>query len=82
VTRFLGNGFISEAVAALSEYALEALQANRVFLTMDERNFASRRLAERVGFEYEGTLRNDRGSVGGGLRNSRIYSMIGRGEVE
>jgi len=64
VTRFLGNGFISEAVAALSEYALEALQANRVFLTMDERNFASRRLAERVGFEYEGTLRNDRGSVG------------------
>ncbi|KPY82399.1 GNAT family protein [Pseudomonas syringae pv. tagetis] len=76
-TQYLGKGLIREGVAALVSYAIEHLLARRVFLTMDERNLASRRLAERVGFEYEGTLRQDRTSVEGGLRNTRIYSVIG-----
>ncbi|HWX03201.1 GNAT family protein [Collimonas sp.] len=75
-TQYLGKGLISEGVAALAQYAIENLQANRVFLSMDERNFASRRLAERVGFEFEGTLRQDRKNLQGSLRNTRIYSVI------
>ncbi|WP_116816957.1 GNAT family N-acetyltransferase [Pseudomonas syringae] len=76
-TQYLGAGLISEGVAALVSYALDNLMANRVFLTMDERNLASQRLAERVGFKYEGTLRHDRMSIQGGLRNTRVYSIIG-----
>ncbi len=76
-TQYLGAGLISEGVAALVSYALDNLMANRVFLTMDERNLASQRLAERVGFEYEGTLRQDHMSIQGGLRNTRVYSIIG-----
>ncbi|MQR02589.1 GNAT family N-acetyltransferase [Glaciimonas soli] len=75
-TRYLGNGLISEAVKALMQYAMENLHASRVFLTMDERNLASRRLAERVGFEIEGTLRQDRRNIQGNLRNTRVYSVI------
>jgi|UPI00034B4CFB RimJ/RimL family protein N-acetyltransferase len=44
---------------------------------MQGRYKASQRLAERVGFEYEGTLRQDRMSIQGGLRNTRVYSIIG-----
>ncbi|EGH34394.1 GCN5-related N-acetyltransferase, partial [Pseudomonas syringae pv. japonica str. M301072] len=68
-TQYLGAGLISEGVAALVSYALDNLMANRVFLTMDERNLASQRLAERVG--------HDRMSIQGGLRNTRVYSIIG-----
>lgn len=75
-TQYLGKGLVSEGVSALVCYAMESLHANRVFLTMDERNLASQRLAERIGFEYEGTLRHDRKNVDGGLRNTRVYSII------
>ena len=75
-TRFAGRGLITEGVAALSEYALNYLNASRVFLTTDEMNIASWRLAERAGFELEGTLRNDRRNLSGGFRNTRVYSRV------
>ena len=75
-SRFLGKGFITEGVAALTEYALQQLGANRVFLTTDELNMASWRLAERAGFQLEGTLRNDRLNIQGQLRNTRVYSRV------
>ncbi|MFH7428971.1 GNAT family N-acetyltransferase, partial [Pseudomonas syringae group genomosp. 7] len=53
-TQYLGKGLIREGFAALVSYAIEHILARREFLTMDERNLASRRLADRVGFEYEG----------------------------
>jgi RimJ/RimL family protein N-acetyltransferase len=74
---FAGRGLITEGVAALSDYALDCLGASRVFLTTDELNIASWRLAERAGFELEGVLRNERRNLSGGLRNTRVYSRIG-----
>jgi hypothetical protein len=50
------------------------LSANRVFLTTDEKNLASRRLAERAGFELEGTLRLDRRDLEGRLRLNLVKS--------
>lgn len=73
---FLGQGFITEGVAALTEYALQQLGASRVFLTTDELNRASWRLAERAGFQLEGTLRHDRLNIQGQLRNTRVYSRV------
>lgn len=75
-TSFCGRGLITEGVTALSEYALNHLCASRVFLTTDELNTASWRLAERAGFEFEGSLRNERRNLQGTLRNTRIYSKI------
>lgn len=73
---FLGQGFITEGVAALTEYALQQLGASRVFLTTDELNRASWRLAERAGFQLEGTLRHDRLNIHGQLRNTRVYARV------
>ena len=75
-SRFAGAGLITEGVRALARHAMETLAANRVFLTTDERNLRSRRLAERSGFEYEGTLRKDRLALDGQLRNTRVYAIV------
>lgn len=69
-----GNGFVGEAVRALVDYAFASLGAMRVELVTDEENTASRRVAERCGFQLEGTLRNERRSPAGDLRNTCIYA--------
>ena len=74
--RFAGSGLVTEGVRALARHAIDVLGANRVFLTTDERNVRSRRVAERAGFEYEGTLRKDRLDLEGRLRNTRVYAIV------
>ena len=79
-TAYRGRGLITEGVRALAEHALRELAASRVFLTTDERNIASRRLAERAGFELEGTLRNERLDLDGKFRNTCVFSRVHRPE--
>lgn len=71
-----GQGLMTEGVRALAGYALEQLGASRVYLTVDNKNTASCRLAERCGFQLEGILRNERLNLQGGLRDTRVYSRI------
>ena len=73
---------MAEGVRLLSDYALETLQAQRVFLTTDEENVRSWRLAERASFQLEGTLRNDRPNLQGQLRNTRVYSRIASQKIK
>ncbi len=75
-SRFAGSGLMTEGVRALARHAMDTLGANRVFLTTDERNLRSQRLAERAGFEFEGTLRRDRLDLEGKLRNTRVYAIV------
>jgi hypothetical protein len=70
------NGFISEAVAALTTYAFANLRAVRVEIITDEENNASRRVAERCAFVLEGVLRNERRAPDGSLRNTCIYARL------
>ncbi len=72
----------TEGVRELSSHALMQLGASRVFLTTDERNMASCKLAERAGFNLEGTIRNDHRNLHGLLRNTRVYSRIPKGEKD
>jgi RimJ/RimL family protein N-acetyltransferase len=70
------NGFICEAVAALTDYAFASLCAVRVEIVTDEENDRSRRVAERCQFVLEGILRNERRAPDGTLRNTCIYARI------
>jgi len=74
------NGFISEAVDALSLYAFDHLHAVRVELITDEENERSRRLAERCQFTLEGILRDERRAPAGELRNTCIYARFPPGK--
>lgn len=74
--RFEGQGYVTEAAGGITRFAFDNLKAERVEIRMDERNVRSWRVAERLGFVWEGTLRNDARDVEGNLRNTRVYSMI------
>ena len=73
-TKSLRNGFATEAVSALTEYAFQHMKAVRVELITDEENVASRRVAERTGFLLEGILRNERRAPDASLRNTCVYA--------
>lgn len=69
-----GQGLITEGVRALSDYALRELGAHRVFLTCDDKNVRSWKLAERAGFVLEGIMLNERFNLQGQLRDTRVYA--------
>ena len=71
-----GKGYITEAVREISRFALEDLKANRVEIRMSARNARSRRVPERLGFVFEGTLRNETTNPDGTLRDTCVYSKI------
>lgn len=76
---YTGRGLMTEGVRALADHALERLRANRVFLTVDDKNTRSWRLAERAGFRFEGTMLNERLDLQGRPRDTRIYARTPNG---
>ncbi|MDR6884129.1 GNAT family N-acetyltransferase [Bacillus sp. 3255] len=75
-TSYAKQGYITEAVEAITNFAINELQANRIEIRCDERNKRSARVAERLGFTLEGVLRNDKYDVDGSLRNTMIFSKV------
>lgn len=71
-----GKGFASEAVNALTGWALATLRAVRVELVTDEQNAGSRGVAKRCGFRLEGVMHNTLRSPDGRLRNTCIYARL------
>ena len=74
--RFQGQGYITESTEAITKFAFEVLGAKRVEIRCDANNVRSRRIPERLGFELEGTLRNDALSTSGELRNTLVFAKI------
>ncbi|HEV7300292.1 MAG TPA: GNAT family protein [Tepidisphaeraceae bacterium] len=71
-----GQGYATESAAAIAELALATLGARRVEIRVDPLNERSWRVAERLGFTLEGTLRNDDRGPDGRLRDVRIYAKV------
>jgi len=72
-----GQGHVSEAVKLLTAMAFDKLRARRIEIRCDTRNFKSRAVAERCGFELEGILRNEALGVDGHPRDTCVYSRVG-----
>lgn len=72
-----GQGYVTEAVQALTTMAFDHLRARRVEIRMDDTNTRSRAVAERCGFELEGILRNDSLTPAGEPRNTCVYARLG-----
>ncbi len=75
-TSLVGKGYIGEAVAAITRFAFDHLHAARVEIRTDMQNTRSFRVAERLGFRLEGIMRRDARTPQGGLRDTRLYSMV------
>ena len=69
----------TEAKLLMLTYAFETWGVQRVALRTDARNAQSRANIERIGAQYEGTLRHHKHSTDGannGLRDTATYSII------
>ncbi len=54
------QGFATEAINALTKYVFQKLQAMRLEIRCDINNIRSKKIPERLGFELEATLKNNR----------------------
>lgn len=72
-----GQGYMTEAVEAITNFAFQELQACRVEIRCDEENVKSKAIPERLGYQLEGVLqKNMQSSDGKDLRNTCIYAKI------
>ena|SRR3990167_10623079 len=55
-----GNGYVTEATNAITQYAFKQLKVKRIALTCDPDNVKSKNIAERLGYTLEGRLKNHR----------------------
>lgn len=75
-TSFGNQGYITEAAEAITNFAINELQANRIEIRCDARNVRSAQVAKRLCFAFEGTLRNDTLDVEGLLRDTMVFSKV------
>ncbi|MGI8316262.1 GNAT family N-acetyltransferase [Halobacillus mangrovi] len=76
-TSYSGRGYMTEAVDALTEFALVGLQFARVEIRCESRNYRSRSIPEKLDFDLEGILRNEDLSVDGKhLTNTCVYAKV------
>jgi ribosomal-protein-serine acetyltransferase len=71
-----GRGFMTAAVDALVGHAFDSLGLNRLEIRTDVENARSRAVAERLGFRYEGTLRQSYRVTGERYSDDAVYSLL------
>lgn len=72
--RHTEKGYMTEAVRALAEALFQQKGANRVSIHCHAENHASAAVAKRLGFAWEGRLRNHRRHVNGTLADTLIFA--------
>lgn len=76
-TRYTKNGYITEAVKSLTDFAFNHFHAERIEIRCDTENTNSRKVAERLGFTLEGILRNNAMSADGkSIRSTCVFSTL------
>jgi RimJ/RimL family protein N-acetyltransferase len=70
-----GRGYMHEALRAFVAYGFETLDFIRLEADIDPRNLPSARTLERLGFGYEGLMRN-RWIVGGEVSDTGFYGLL------
>jgi ribosomal-protein-serine acetyltransferase len=70
-----GIGLMTEAVNAVTQYALKQLQVKRIAITCDPDNLKSKNIPEKLGYTLEGKLKNHRKKPSnGGIGDTLIYA--------
>jgi RimJ/RimL family protein N-acetyltransferase len=71
-----GQGYITEAVNGITQFAFDMLAAERLEIRCDTRNLRSAAVARRAGYRLDGTLRKDSRDPKGDLRDTFVFSKI------
>lgn len=70
------QGIMTEAARRLIRYGFEEMRLLSVMIRTGEANQRSRRVIEKCGFQYEGTLRQCYRMYNNEIRDSRVYSLL------
>jgi RimJ/RimL family protein N-acetyltransferase len=73
--QYWDQGYATEAARALLGLGFTKLNMHRIFATCDPANFASARVMEKIGMQYEGHLRENT-TCRGAWRDSLLYAII------
>ena len=72
-----GQGLMTEAVNALTQYAFKQLGAKRITITCDVNNIRSKKIPERLNYHLEAILKSNRINVDNGkLSDTLMYSKF------
>jgi len=69
------KGIMTQSVKALVEYLFKELDIHRIQISVDPENVKSWAIPEKLGFTFEGTLREDQ-FINNKFQNSKIYSLL------
>jgi RimJ/RimL family protein N-acetyltransferase len=72
-----GNGYVTEAVAALTRVGFELEGLDRIEIRVEPANVRSRRIPERLGYAEEATLRGRIRNAQNEPRDVIVYSLFG-----
>ncbi|NKQ37448.1 MAG: GNAT family N-acetyltransferase [Chloroflexi bacterium] len=76
-TGYGGNGYITEAVQAITDFAFDTLDARRVEIRCDVLNKRSAAIPRRLGFVHEGTLLAEaRDHLTNELRDTMVFAKV------
>lgn len=80
-TAYTGRGYVTEATHALTTFAFQRLDSNRVQIRMDTNNRRSWAIPERLGYQWEATLKAIGRDNLGELETYRVYAMFEIGQL-
>lgn len=69
-----GQGFMTEAVNAVTQYAFRELRVKRIAITCDADNLRSKKIPGRLGYQYEALLKANRLKVTGEVSDTLIFA--------
>lgn len=75
--RFWGRGIMTEALNAVTKFALEEMHVNRIQGGCVISNLASKRVIEKCGYEFEGVLKSYV-KLRDGYHDMNMYSIINK----
>jgi RimJ/RimL family protein N-acetyltransferase len=75
-TAFTGNGYATEAVCAVTQFARKHLRVRRLEIRTDRRNSRSAAVARRAGFKLEAVLGQDARDNRGRLRDTQLFVKL------
>ena len=72
-----GEGLMTEAINAITQYAFKQLKVKRIAITCDIDNTRSKKIAERLNYSLEGVLKSHRRKpIGGALSDTLIFAKF------
>lgn len=75
--KYWRRGIITEACSALIDFAFKKLKLNRISWYAYTPNIASNALAKKIGFVFEGTLRQyHKAKSTGKIQDANVYSLL------